>query len=213
MKPVLLMSVLAGVLMSTTVAAQGDLPPPDAAGQIERMQSELGLTDSQVSQITSIEAAQQEKMKALHDNFQAEINSILSAEQAAQLDQMQAQHQPPGGAGMTDDQRPPPPGDAGMAGGQRPPPPPNGDKGPSMGGQPPKAGDMAARMKTELGLTDEQAAQLETLHQQQRTQMDALRTETRQLIQQVLTTEQATAFEQMQPAQPPRGMPGRPPGQ
>ncbi|EIJ33622.1 hypothetical protein [Thiothrix nivea] len=211
MKPVLLMSVLAGVLMSATIAAQDEIPPPAPAGQTERMQNELGLTDSQVSQINSIEAAQREKMQALHDDFQTKINSILSAEQAAQLEQMQAQHQPPGNGGMAGGQRPPPPGNAGMSGGQRPPPPPTGDKGTGMGGQPPEAGGMAERMQNELGLTDEQAAQLAPLQQQQRTQMDALRTETRQLIKQVLTAEQTTAFEQMQPPQPPRGMPGNPP--
>ncbi len=206
MKLVLLTSVLAGVLMSVgvAVAVEPGMPPQDPTGRIEHLQNKLGLTDSQVSEISTIEAAQQEKMKALHDEFQLQISSILSEDQAVKLAQMQAQQKPPVGGMGNDGQRPPPPPDGGMGagmGGQQPPP--------MQGGEPP-AGNMADRMKSDLGLTDEQAAQMQALQQQQRAQMDALRTETQQLIKQVLTAEQATAFDQMQAAQPPRGLPGGP---
>lgn len=205
MKFVLLTSVLAGVLMSTgmAVAVERDMQPPNPAGRIEHLQSKLGLTDSQVSKISEIEAAQQEKIKNLNDGFQSQISSILSVEQMARFTQMQAQHKPPEGMGNAGQRPPPPPPHESMGagmGGQQPPPMP--------GGEPPP-GNMLDRMKSDLGLTDEQAAQMQVFQQQQRTQMDALRVETRQLIKQVLTTEQAKEFDQMQMVQPPRGLPDK----
>lgn len=53
------------------------------------------------------------------------------------------------------------------------------------------------RMKTALGLSDVQATQVEVIMQEQKVKMDALRTETEQRIQTLLTPEQATKFAEM----------------
>ncbi|MEB4591584.1 hypothetical protein VSS37_11380 [Candidatus Thiothrix sp. Deng01] len=200
MKPFLKMALLAGVLISSgaaIAASQGDVPPGQGR-QMERMQTELGLTEAQVSQITAIETAQRDKMQALHEGFQAQIKALLTAEQAAKFEQLQQRRGPPGG--MKGGQRQAPP-DGAMAPGMdgQNPPPPDGAMGPGMGGQPPQPmqGRMAERMKTVLGLSDGQASQIAAIQQQQRTEMEALRTETQTLIKQALTAEQAAKFEQM----------------
>jgi Spy/CpxP family protein refolding chaperone len=54
------------------------------------------------------------------------------------------------------------------------------------------------RMKTLLGLSDTQSAQVEVIMQEQKTKMEALRTETEQRIQSLLTPEQASKFADMQ---------------
>lgn len=54
------------------------------------------------------------------------------------------------------------------------------------------------RMKTALGLSDTQAAQVDVIMQEQKTKMEALRTETQQRIQALLTPEQAAKFAEMQ---------------
>lgn len=54
------------------------------------------------------------------------------------------------------------------------------------------------RMKTALGLSDTQAAQVDVIMQEQKTKMEALRNETQQRIQALLTPEQAAKFAEMQ---------------
>lgn len=204
MKPFLMMTLLAGALISSSgaiAAEQGDMPPGQGR-QMERLQTKLGLSDDQVSQINAIETAQRDKMKALHDDFLTQIKALLSEEQAAKFEQSQQRRRPP--QGMGEGQRPPPDGAMGDMQGQRPPPPPEGAMG-AQGQRPPMrdgaapAGGMVEGMKKDLDLSDEQASQIEALQQQQRTEMEALRTETQTLIKQVLTAEQAAQFEQMQP--------------
>ncbi|QLQ32661.1 MAG: hypothetical protein HZT40_14910 [Candidatus Thiothrix singaporensis] len=82
--------------------------------------------------------------------------------------------------------------------GQNPPPPDD-----AMGrawGQPPQPMQPHGRTdENRAGLSDEQASQIAALQQQQRTEMEALRTETQTLIKQALTAEQAAKFEQMRP--------------
>lgn len=53
-------------------------------------------------------------------------------------------------------------------------------------------------LKTLLGLSDTQAAQVDVIMQEQKTKMDAIRTETEQRIQTLLTPEQAAKFTEMQ---------------
>ncbi|EIJ33734.1 hypothetical protein [Thiothrix nivea] len=53
------------------------------------------------------------------------------------------------------------------------------------------------RMKTALGLSDVQASQVEVIMQEQKTQMDAIRTQTEQRIQALLTADQAAKFADM----------------
>ena len=54
------------------------------------------------------------------------------------------------------------------------------------------------RMKTALGLSDTQAAQVDSIMQEQREKMQALHEESNQRIQALLTPEQATLFQQME---------------
>jgi Spy/CpxP family protein refolding chaperone len=54
------------------------------------------------------------------------------------------------------------------------------------------------RMKTALGLNDTQAAQVDSIMQDQQARMQALRDETNQRIQALLTPEQAAKFQEMQ---------------
>lgn len=54
------------------------------------------------------------------------------------------------------------------------------------------------RMKTFLGLSDTQSAQVDSIMQEQQTKMQALRDETKQRIQVLLTPEQAAKFQQME---------------
>ncbi|MEZ5452861.1 MAG: hypothetical protein R3E93_08630 [Thiothrix sp.] len=53
------------------------------------------------------------------------------------------------------------------------------------------------RMKTALGLSDVQASQVEVIMQEQKTQMDAIRAQTEQRIQALLTADQAAKFADM----------------
>lgn len=54
------------------------------------------------------------------------------------------------------------------------------------------------RMKTFLGLSDTQAAQVDSIMQDQQARMQALHDETNQRIQALLTPEQAAKFQEMQ---------------
>ncbi|WML91425.1 hypothetical protein [Thiothrix lacustris] len=54
------------------------------------------------------------------------------------------------------------------------------------------------RMKTFLGLSDTQAVQVDSIMQDQQVRMKALREETNQRIQALLTPEQAAKFQQME---------------
>ncbi len=54
------------------------------------------------------------------------------------------------------------------------------------------------RMKTFLGLSDTQAAQVDSIMQDQQARMQALHEETNQRIQALLTPEQATKFQEME---------------
>jgi hypothetical protein len=54
------------------------------------------------------------------------------------------------------------------------------------------------RMKTFLGLSDTQAAQVDSIMQEQHARMQALHDETNQRIQALLTPDQAAKFQQME---------------
>ncbi|MEB4593309.1 hypothetical protein VSS37_20190 [Candidatus Thiothrix sp. Deng01] len=54
------------------------------------------------------------------------------------------------------------------------------------------------RLKTALGLSDVQASQVDVIMQEQKAKMDALREETNQRIQALLTPDQATKFAEIQ---------------
>ena len=136
----------------------------------------------------------------MRTEYDAKIKAVLTTEQAEKFTTMQNQRQQ--GKGKM---QPPPDNAQGQ-----PPAPPDGAAPPSDGNPPPRpaadgkmqGGDMLAKLKTDLGLSDEQASQIESIMQEQRTAMDALRTETQNLIKAVLTTEQAAKWAASQP-QPP----------
>lgn len=172
----LLASTLA-VCSAVSLAAERSYGPLPIEQQMQRMQSELGLTDEQARQINAIQQAQHDRMNTLRNGIHAQIRSVLTDEQTAGFDQMQ---QRPHGDKPMNGQRPPPPD-----GQMQPPPPHNG------------RGKMATRMQQELGLTSEQANQIENIRQSERAEMKKLRQETDARIRQVLTIDQTEKFDQM----------------
>lgn len=192
MKKLLIMTLLA----SSLVGCNGAGAAPDGVSgasavrssheggrHTERLQTELGLSAEQVSQIDAIEQSQRGRMDAMHTDFQAQIKAVLTSEQAAQFEQMRLQ-------------RP----DGGQHKGHRPPPMGIGNRPDDMQqgrGQAPMGG-MASRMQAELGLSAEQVSQIDSIQQEQRSQMDALHSDSQAQIKQVLTPEQAAKFEQME---------------
>ena len=194
MKKLLAITLLATSLVSLQAMAAPNGTPPSPEQRMEQLQSELGLTDTQVAQIQAIQQAERTQMDSLRNSFDQQITAILTAEQAEKFKTMQQQRpqegRPQGKNAM------PPPADGDMS---QPPAPP------ADGARPPQGGkdDMLAKLKTDLGLTDEQATQLATIQQEQRKQMEALRADTQAQIKAVLTAEQAAKFQQLQPRQRP----------
>lgn len=191
MKQLLVVTLLAGTLAACGAApttTDGALGGPVQAGRhMARMQTELGLSDAQASQISSIEQAQRNKMDYLRNSTKARIRAVLTAEQAAKFDQMQQQR--PRGDMRQDGQRQR--GDMRQDNQrqQRPQRMQNDRNG--MG--------MSERMQQELGLNNVQVSQINSIQQSERAQMQALQSETQAQIRAVLTAEQAARFEQMRP--------------
>ena len=186
MKQLLVMTLLAGTLAACGAApsAMDGTPggPPQAGRQMARMQAELGLTDAQASQISTIEQSQRNRMDYLRTSSQARIKALLTPEQAVKFDQMRQQG--PRGDMRQDGQWQRPRGDMRQDGQwQRPP---------QMDGR----GGMQDRMQQELGLNATQASHIQEIQQSERAQMQALQSETQAQIRQVLTAEQAAKFDQ-----------------
>ena len=74
-------------------------------------------------------------------------------------------------------------------------------------GTPPSPEQRTEQLQNELGLTDAQVAQIQTIQQAERTQMDSLRSSFDQQITAILTAEQAEQFKAMQQQRPQEGRP------
>lgn len=111
-------------------------PPPGAGQRIEKLKTELGLTDAQVEQLKPILREQMQAMKALRedeslsrkdkrakfdelrDAHRAKIAAVLTPEQSAKLDELMKDRKGPGG----------PKGKDGKDGERQGPPPPPDDE-------------------------------------------------------------------------------------
>ena len=118
-------------LLAHSVCAQAppdgkrpDGPPPGGGGQggprggqrggiggPDQALRELNLTDAQQGKVDAIRQAQQEKMRALNEEFMAQLKGVLNEEQFKKFSEAQRQGGRPGGFGG--------PGGPGGPGGQR----------------------------------------------------------------------------------------------
>ncbi|MFH1496430.1 MAG: Spy/CpxP family protein refolding chaperone [Verrucomicrobiota bacterium] len=114
-------------------------PPPGAGQRIEKLKTELGLTDAQVDQLKPILREQMQAMKALRDDeslarkekrakfdelretHRAKLAAILTPEQAAKLDDLMKDRKGPGGPKGKE-------GKEGKDGERKGPPPPADDE-------------------------------------------------------------------------------------
>ncbi len=110
-------------------------PPPGAGERIQKLKTELGLTDAQVEQLKPILREQMQAMKAIRDDesltgqdkrtelqelrtaHQAKLATVLTPEQIAKLDELKKKGPGPGG----------PKGKEGKDGERKGPPPPADD--------------------------------------------------------------------------------------
>ena len=71
--------------------AEAAAKSPSARGigpRIERLTQQLNLSDEQKTQVEKIFQEQIEKQRAIHDETQARLKSVLTEEQMAKMDQM-----------------------------------------------------------------------------------------------------------------------------
>ncbi|WP_020565479.1 hypothetical protein [Methylosarcina fibrata] len=94
-----IVSVLAIVfLLPLTAAANpgaGGGPGPDDyhGRKVERLAKDLNLTAEQKTQVEALFKEQHEKFKALHEETNSKLKTILTPEQMTKMEEMQKQHQ------------------------------------------------------------------------------------------------------------------------
>jgi Spy/CpxP family protein refolding chaperone len=94
-----ILSVLAIVFLlplaaSANPGAGGGPGPDDYHGRkVERLTKELNLTDEQKTQVEALFKEQHEKFKALHEETNTKLKTILTPEQMNKMEAMQKQHQ------------------------------------------------------------------------------------------------------------------------
>lgn len=92
MKPIL----IAGLFTLTTALATSTLAATEAPGKhhqrhMERMASELQLTEQQQEQLRGIHQQQREQMRTLREQRQEQVNAVLTEEQRSKLQEMREQ--------------------------------------------------------------------------------------------------------------------------
>lgn len=92
MKPIL----IAALLSLSTVASTSLLAAPGDMGKyhdrhLQRMTTELQLTEEQQQQLGDLHKEQLDKMKALHQEKQEKVNAILTEEQRGKWQEMREQ--------------------------------------------------------------------------------------------------------------------------
>ena len=161
---------------------------------VEMIAQTLNLSDDQKAQAQDIFDRMHTDLDALHDQAHTDIRNVLTADQQAKLDEIIASHQPPDG----------------MPAGQRPiGPPPDGAMGmmPPAGfgfGPPPMLGDpeqmqqtMLDQLAQDLGLTDDQKAQIQTIQDNLHTAVDARRQQAITELKAILTADQQAQLDQL----------------
>jgi len=76
------------MLAPAAAMAQGAQPSP-----MDRLAEQLGLSDQQQSDIEAIIEEQRQKQMAIQQDTQKRINEVLTADQRAQLEEMQRQRE------------------------------------------------------------------------------------------------------------------------
>lgn len=175
----------------TSRSLTGGLPFP---GPVDMLAQVLSLTDDQKAQAQDIFNRMHTDLEALRDQAHSDIRNVLTADQQAKLDEIIASHQPPAdGAG-----RPfgPPPDGAVPAGGM-------GFGGPGFG-PPPMMGDpkamhqaMLDNLAADLGLSDDQKAQIQTIQENLHAAVDARRQQAIGELRAILTADQLAQLDQV----------------
>ena len=88
--------LIAGLFTLATAASAAVLAAPGDKGQMydrhmQRMASELQLTDQQQEQLREVHREQFEKMKALHEEREKKVESILTEEQRGKWQELREQ--------------------------------------------------------------------------------------------------------------------------
>ena len=149
----------------------GHGPGRDPGKMVERLKSELSLTDQQVAQLTPLFQEQQAKHKARFEAMKAQFDSVLTAEQKAKLEQMKAERKEKWA------NRKPGEGRERKAHGSK--------------------GDMAKQFAEKLGLTADQQARLQQMREQGRQEMKAEREAFQARLAQVLTPDQKARLDEL----------------
>lgn len=148
----------------------------------------LQLTDTQRQQAADIFTRLHTDIDTLRQNAQDQIKTVLTADQLAKLDELQAQPPPgppPGGPGGR--HMGPPPGDQGAV---APPP----DQDPNA--VPDPAVDTWTRLADELQLTDDQQAAIEKIRTDLQDAVQARHQQARDEFRAILTADQLTLLDQ-----------------
>lgn len=153
---------------------------------IDRLTEALGLSEEQQAQAEEIFSAARTDMHAVRDEIEAQIRAVLTAEQAAELDELQAS-QPQGGPGGFRPQ-----GGFGPYGGFR--------YGGGAGGW--HGEDPVERLTEALGLDETQQAAVQSAFDDGRVQREARRALAEEELRAILTEEQAATFEELQAQRP-----------
>lgn len=140
----------------------------------ERMAQHLSLTDAQQAQLKPIFEAQKAQRQQMHQQMKTQMQSILTPEQVAQLEQQRSEWQSK----------------------------PKGERRAERGERRAERGERRARGErggkfAKLNLTDAQKAQLKAFREAHRPQMQAQRQQFEQQMAAVLTAEQRAKVEEM----------------
>lgn len=150
----------------------GHGPGRDPGKMVERLKSELSLTDQQVAQLTPLFQEQQARHKARFEAMKAQLDSVLTPEQKARLEQLKAERKE-----KWANRKP------GEGRGERKA---HGSKG-----------EMAKQFAEKLGLTADQQARLQQMREQGMQEMKAEREAFQARLAQVLTPDQKAKWDEL----------------
>lgn len=164
-------------------------------GPVDMLTAFLGLSDDQKTQAQDIFDRMRTDLGTLRDQAHADIRNVLTADQQAKLDEIIASHQPPdGGPAGGRPIGPPPDGAIGMM-----PPPGFGFGAPPMMMGDPQAMHQAMldQLAQDLGLTDDQKSQIQTIQDNLHTAVEARRNQALDELKAILTADQLAQLDQV----------------
>jgi Spy/CpxP family protein refolding chaperone len=92
MKHLKLILLLSLIMPLTALAAEGNPHAIDTTKHVELLTKELGLNADQQVKVKAIFDAQQEKLKAIHEETKTSLQAVLTPEQSAKLDAAHEKH-------------------------------------------------------------------------------------------------------------------------